>query len=345
MANVVDSGAGSYSGDEDVCAPRNTAAPHAANPRTPQAAGDSALHNSGSLSRPASRGPAARLPDHLALLKPRVMSLVVFTGGVGMAVAPGHIGWADAAATLLCMAGGAGACGALNMWYDADIDALMQRTAGRPIPAKRIDEREALTVGTVLAAVSVGALGLLVNLMAAALLALTIFVYMFVYTMGLKRRTPQNIVIGGIAGALPPVIGWAAVTGGVDAGGLSLLLIIFLWTPPHFWALALCRSGDYERAGVPMMPVVAGAESTCRQIFVYSVLLVASSFLPVILGFEGWIYAGVAGVLGTIFLVRAYAVRCEDEKEARNRAAYRLFGFSIFYLFAIFVALLSGIVH
>ena len=295
----------------------------------------------GALSLP--RGDArAKVPDHLALLKPRVMSLVVFTGAVGMALAPGHISPAHAIATLICMAGGAGGCGALNMWYDADIDGLMQRTAGRPIPTNRVAARDALISGTLLSVLSVLSLGLLVNPVAGALLGLTIAIYVPLYTMFLKRRTAQNIVIGGAAGALPPVIGWAAVTGDAGLGALSLFLIIFLWTPPHFWALAICRSSDYERASIPMLPVVIGPEETARKISIYSVLLVAASFLPSLLGLGGIVYTALAGVLGAVFLVKAFAIQREHEKERRNRAAYKLFGFSIFYMFALFVALLAS---
>ena len=286
-------------------------------------------------------GIAGRVPDHLALLKPRVMSLVVFTGGVGMAVAPGHIDFAHAVATLVCMAAGAGGCGALNMWYDADIDGIMQRTAGRPIPTNRVAAREALITGTLLCVLSVLTLGLLVNAAAAGFLGLTIAIYVPFYTMFLKRRTTLNIVLGGAAGALPPVIGWAAVTGSTGLGALSLFLIIFLWTPPHFWALAICRSSDYERASIPMLPVVAGPEETARQIFIYSVVLVAASFLPSALGLGGIVYTALAAVLGAVFLIRAFAIQREHETEPRNRAAYKLFGFSIFYMFALFVALLA----
>jgi protoheme IX farnesyltransferase len=287
-------------------------------------------------------GFAGRVPDHLALLKPRVMSLVVFTGAVGMAVAPGHIDATRAAATLICMAAGAGGCGALNMWYDADIDGIMQRTAGRPIPANRIAAREALFTGLLLSVLSVLTLGLLVNPAAGAFLALTVAIYVPLYTMFLKRRTARNIVLGGAAGALPPVIGWAAVTGSAGLGALSLFLIIFLWTPPHFWALAICRSSDYERANIPMLPVVAGPGETARQISIYSALLVAASFLPPLLGIAGIVYTALAAVLGAVFLVRAFAIQREHETERRNRAAYRLFGFSIFYMSALFLALLAG---
>ncbi len=285
-------------------------------------------------------GIAGRVPDHLALLKPRVMSLVVFTGGVGMAVAPGHIDFTHAAAALICMAAGAGGCGALNMWYDADIDGIMQRTAGRPIPTNRVAAREALVTGILLSVLSVLTLCLAVNAMAGAMLALTIAIYVPFYTMFLKRRTAQNIVLGGAAGALPPVIGWAAVTGSVGLGAISLFLIIFLWTPPHFWALAICRSSDYERANIPMLPVVVGPEKTARQISIYSVALVAASFLPPLSGVGGVVYTVLAAVLGAIFLVRAFAIQREQDTEGRNRAAYKLFGFSIFYMSALFVALL-----
>ena len=287
-------------------------------------------------------GIAGRVPDHLALLKPRVMSLVVFTGGVGMAVAPGHISAANAVTALICMAAGAGGCGALNMWYDADIDGIMQRTAGRPIPTNRVAALEALITGIVLSILSVLTLGLTVNWVAAAFLGLTIGIYVPFYTMFLKRRTAQNIVLGGAAGALPPVIGWASVTGDAGLGALSLFLIIFLWTPPHFWALAICRSSDYERAGIPMMPAVAGPESTARQMSIYSVLLVVVSLLPPVLGIGGIVYTVLAAVLGGIFLFRAFAVQREQEMERRHKAAYRLFGFSIFYMAALFVALLAS---
>ncbi len=287
-------------------------------------------------------GVRAKVPDHLALLKPRVMSLVVFTGAVGMAVAPGHIGAAEAVATLFCMAGGAGGCGALNMWYDADIDGLMQRTAGRPIPSNRVAARDALISGVLLSVLSVVSLGLLVNLAAAAFLALTIAIYVPLYTMFLKRRTPENIVIGGAAGALPPVIGWAAVTGGADPGALSLFLIIFLWTPPHFWALAICRSSDYVRAGIPMMPVVVGPEATSKKILVYSILLVAVTPLPAVFGIAGAAYLALAAALGAFFMMKAWAVYRAKSEERRNRAAMKLFGYSIFYMFALFVALLAA---
>lgn len=287
-------------------------------------------------------GPTTRVADHLALLKPRVMSLAVFTGWVGLAIAPGQVSLGAAAATLMCMAAGAGACGALNMWYEADIDALMRRTALRPIPRGRVASGAALTIGFGLAVFSVTALGLLVNWIAAALLGFTIALYVLVYTMGLKRRTPLNIVIGGAAGAFPPVIGWAAATGSVDVGALILFLIIFLWTPPHFWSLSLVRIVDYARAGVPMLPVVAGTEETCRQILLYSLLLVAASLAPLSLGLAGPLYAVSAVVLGLLFVSRALALRRQKRRERLIAAAQRLFGFSILYMLGLFAALLAS---
>ena len=278
--------------------------------------------------------------DYIALLKPRVMSLVVFTGLVGLAVAPGSIHPVIAVTALLCIALGAGAAGALNMWYDADIDAGMERTRDRPIPAGRIAPGEALGFGATLAVGAVLVMALVVNLVAAALLAVTVGFYLFVYTMWLKRRTPQNIVIGGAAGALPPVIGWAAVTGAVSLEPFVLFAIIFVWTPPHFWALALKRSGEYERVGVPMLPVAAGPDETRRQILLYSLLLVPLTFLPWIMGFAGALYGATAILLGAGFLagaIQVWRVRVEPAAEAW---AMRLFGFSILYLFLIFAALL-----
>ena len=278
--------------------------------------------------------------DYIALLKPRVMSLVVFTGLVGLAVAPGSIHPVIAITALLCIALGAGAAGALNMWYDADIDAGMERTRDRPIPGGRIAPGEALGFGATLAVGAVLVMALVVNLVAAALLAVTVGFYLFVYTMWLKRRTPQNIVIGGAAGALPPVIGWAAVTGAVSLEPFVLFAIIFVWTPPHFWALALKRSGEYERVGVPMLPVVAGPDETRRQILLYSLLLVPLTFLPWIMGFAGALYGATAILLGAGFLagaIQVWRVRVEPAAEAW---AMRLFGFSILYLFLIFAALL-----
>jgi protoheme IX farnesyltransferase len=278
--------------------------------------------------------------DYFALMKPRVMSLVVFTALVGMVLAPGQLHPALAVIALLCIAVGAGASGALNMWYDADIDACMQRTASRPIPRGQVTPDEALTFGMVLAIGSVLTLGLIVNWLAGALLAGTIAFSVLVYTMWLKRRTPQNIVIGGAAGAFPPMIGWAAATGSVSLESIVLFLIIFMWTPPHFWALALYRARDYERAGVPMLPVVAGAQETRRQIVIYSALLVPLGVWPAFMGLGGPIYALFSIVLGAIFLALAINVHAPREGREADRAAKQLFGFSIFYLFGLFATLL-----
>ena len=289
--------------------------------------------------------PRMRVFDHLVLLKPRVMSLVVFTGAVGFALAPGRLDWMKLVATLSAMAAGAGACGALNMWWDADIDAKMSRTAMRPIPRGAVPAREALAIGALLAVVSVAALGMRVNWLAAGLLALTIAIYIPLYTMVLKRSTPLNIVIGGAAGALPPVIGWAAAANSLSAGPIAMFLIIFLWTPPHFWALALCRSGDYERVSVPMLPNVAGPAATCRQILVYSVLVAAASFGPLVIPGVGLFYGAIVAACDAGFIWRALALyRLRDGEEApRRKAAMALFGFSILYLFVVFAALLAQI--
>jgi protoheme IX farnesyltransferase len=245
-----------------------------------------------------------------------------------------------AVAALLCIAVGAGAAGALNMWYDADIDAAMARTAARPVPRGKITPDEARTFGLVLAAGSVMCLGLMVNWVAGALLALTIGFYIFVYTMWLKRTTPQNIVIGGAAGAFPPMIGWAAATGSVGLEALMLFLIIFVWTPPHFWALALVRSGDYARAGVPMLPVIRGPDVTRRQILIYSLILAPLGVAPALIGLGGELYAGIAIVLGALFLYFAVACWREREGERADRAAKQLFAYSVLYLFLLFAALL-----
>jgi protoheme IX farnesyltransferase len=278
--------------------------------------------------------------DFLALMKPRVMSLVVFTAFTGMVLAPGHLHPVLAAIALIAIAVGAGAAGALNMWYDADIDALMQRTQNRPIPRGRVTPEEALAFGVVLAVGAVMTLGVLVNWAAGGLLALTIGFYIFIYTMWLKRRTAHNIVIGGAAGAIPPMIGWAAVTGGVSREAIVLFLLIFVWTPPHFWALSLYRARDYERAGVPMLPVVAGADETRRQILLYSLVLVALAVLPYAMGLGGPLYAAAACALGAVFLTLSAKVFCVREGRAADRAAKRLFAFSILYLFVLFGALL-----
>jgi protoheme IX farnesyltransferase len=285
---------------------------------------------------PVTGGSVAGVGDYVELLKPRVMSLVVFTGVVGIAVAPGHLHPVLALVAVLCIAVGAGAAGAINMWYDRDIDAVMRRTAGRALPAGRMMPGEALGFGAVLAVGSVVVMALAVNTLAAALLALTIAFYVFVYTIWLKRRTPQNIVIGGAAGAFPPLIGWAAATGGVGWGAVALFAIVFFWTPPHFWALALYRTGDYAKAGVPMLPVVAGPRETKRQMLLYTLVLWPVSLAPWALGVAGATYALGAVVLSALFTASAVRV-CLDEGE---RAARLMFGFSLLYLLLIFSLLL-----
>jgi protoheme IX farnesyltransferase len=282
----------------------------------------------------------SRLADFVTLTKPGVMMLAVFAATVGLIIAPGSLAPLRACLAVLAIAAGAGAAGVLNMWYDADIDAVMTRTARRPLPSGRIGQGEALALGLVLAAGSVVGLALAANPLAAGLLAFTILFYVVVYTAWLKRRTPHNIVIGGAAGALPPVIGWAAATGHIGLEPLVLFLIIFLWTPPHFWALALNRRDDHARAGVPMMPVVAGSTATKRQILLYSLLLVAASLLPCVLGFAGALYGTIAATWGAVFI--AIAFRLSRMRAGDAPVAQRLFVFSIAYLFLLFAALLCG---
>ncbi len=279
--------------------------------------------------------------DFIALLKPRVMSLVVFTAFVGMAMAPATPNPFLAMISIVAIAVGAGASGALNMWYDADIDAIMGRTAKRPVPSGRVTPGEALAFGLILSALSVATLGLMANWVAGALLAFTIFFYAVVYTMWLKRSTPQNIVIGGAAGALPPVVGWAAVTGTVSLESLILFLIIFLWTPPHFWALALFKSSDYERAGIPMLPNVAGHAATKKQILIYAILLAASGVLPVWAGFASLAYGAVAVMLGAGFVWYSWRVFTMPDDDQAMKPAKALFGYSLLYLFILFTALLA----
>nr|WP_108462006.1 heme o synthase [Devosia naphthalenivorans] len=283
----------------------------------------------------------ARVEDYLALLKPSVMQLVVFTAIVGLVVAPGTINPVIGIIAVLCIAIGAGGSGALNMWYDRDIDAIMSRTVNRPIPAGRVTGEEALVFGMVLSLFSVALLGLATNWVAAGLLAFTIFFYAVIYTMWLKRRTPQNIVIGGAAGAFPPMVGWAAVTGTVSIESVVLFLIIFLWTPPHFWALALYKQSDYGAAGVPMMPNVVGNASTKRQIFAYTVVLGASAMLPSVLGFSGWVYTTVAVITGVSFIMLAWRLLRTNEDVAMRKSARSLFNYSLSYLFIVFFAYLA----
>jgi len=289
-----------------------------------------------------SQAPASRVSDFVALLKPRVMTLVVFSGAVGLFVAPGALHPLLAVVAILCIAVGSGAAGAINMWYERDIDAVMARTSDRPLPAGRVAPGDALGFAIVLAVASVVLMAFATNVVAAGLLALAILFYVFVYTVWLKRRTPQNIVIGGAAGAFPPMIGWAAVSGDVSLVSLSLFAVIFLWTPPHFWALALYRSGDYARAGIPMMPVVAGRASTKRQMLAYTLILVPVSLTPALLGGAGLVYAAGAAVLGLMFIASALRVLREPEG-AEDKAAKAMFGFSILYLFLLFAVLLADV--
>jgi protoheme IX farnesyltransferase len=289
--------------------------------------------------------PIATVEDYFSLLKPRVMSLVIFTGLAGLVVAPGPIHPLTAFSALLCIAVGAGASGALNMAYEADIDRLMKRTASRPIPSGVISRGEALGFGWSLSVASVALMLLFVNTLAAALLAFTIFWYVGVYTLALKRRTPQNIVIGGLSGAMPPAIGWAAVTGTLAWQPLLLVAIIFMWTPPHFWSLALFSNADYARAGVPMLPVVSGKRSTRLHIVAYSLLLVPLGLLPYVLGMAGPLYLAASAVLGGLLLWRAVQVTVERD-ETKEPAARRLFAVTLLYLFALFAALIvERVVH
>ncbi|MDR3513196.1 MAG: heme o synthase [Caulobacteraceae bacterium] len=296
----------------------------------------------------------ARWQDYVALLKPRVMSLVVFTGLTGLVCARTPMNPVLAGVAILCIAVGAGASGALNMWYDADIDARMRRTRGRPVPAGRVQGADALGLGITLSILSVGLMVLAVNLLAAALLAFTIAFYAVVYTMWLKRSTPQNIVIGGLAGALPPVIGWAAASGSTPLNAWLLCAIIFLWTPPHFWSLSLYTSEDYAKVGVPMMPVVKGAASTRRQILAYSLVFVPVAVAPAFTGLGGGLYLAVSGLGGLAFIglaVRVFLGRAGEaagdraeglyDVKANAKDARNLFAFSILYLFALFAALLA----
>ena len=285
-------------------------------------------------------GLTTRVPDFLALMKPRVMLLAVFTAFAGLVVSPVSLDPLLGSLAMVAIAVGAGAAGMLNMWYDADIDAVMTRTARRPIPRGRISRREALAFGLCLSCGSVLVLGIATNVAAAGLLAFTIFFYVVVYTLWLKRITPQNIVIGGAAGAFPPVVGWASATGDIGLEPIVLFLIIFLWTPPHFWALSLNRADEYRRAGVPMLPVVAGRAATKLQILIYSVLLVPTSLLPWALGYAGALYGVVALASGAVLL--ALALQLHRSQQSDRQAAQRLFLFSISYLFLLFAALLSS---
>jgi heme o synthase len=279
----------------------------------------------------------ARVSDFIALLKPRVMTLVVFTGIAGIWMAPGHLHPFLSLVAVLCIAVASGAAGAINMWYERDIDALMSRTKNRPLPQGRIDPSEALSFGVVLTVFSVFLMGVAVNWSAAALLAFASFFYVFVYTVWLKRRTPQNIVIGGAAGAFPPMIGWAAVTGHMSAESVLMFMLIFLWTPPHFWALALYRNEDYKRAGVPMLPVVAGAAATKRQILLYTLILAPFALAPYFMGMAGAVYLAGAALLHGLFVLNAVRIL----RETGHKYARVMFGYSIFYLFALFALMMA----
>jgi len=288
--------------------------------------------------------PRFRITNYALLLKPRVMSLVVFTAAVGMFLAPGGIaviGPLTATIAVLCIAIGAGASGAINMWYDRDIDLHMLRTKNRPLPAGRLEPIEALAFGVFLTIGSVAAMAHWVNAISAVLLAATILYYVFIYTVWLKRRTPHNIVIGGASGALPPVIGWAAVTGDVGLDAVLLFAIIFLWTPPHTWALALFRRGDYEAAGVPMLPVVAGERETKHQMLIYTAILIPATLLPVMTGMSGAVYGVAALALGAGLARHSWRVWKDDSDMDGGKTARPMFFFTILYLFLIFVALLA----
>ncbi len=282
----------------------------------------------------------SRVSDFFALLKPRVMSLVIFSGFAGMVVAPGFSDLHPflAVVAMMCLAVGAGAAGAVNMWYDRDIDAVMNRTKDRPIPAGRVNADEALSFAIVLSIFSVMIMGMALNWLAAGLLGFASVFYIAIYTMWLKRSTPQNIVIGGAAGAFPPMIGWAAVTGDVTLYPIILFLIIFIWTPPHFWALSLFANEDYKRANIPMMPIVAGERSTKIQMLIYTLILLPLTLAPYFLGFASARYGVIAGVLGVLFVLSAVRVLMhQDLKHARL-----MFGYSVFYLFALFLAVMAG---
>ncbi|HLI21298.1 MAG TPA: heme o synthase [Stellaceae bacterium] len=292
----------------------------------------------------AAAGPGAvgSVGDYIALLKPRVMSLVVFTGWAGLYLAPGHLNPVLGAVAVLCIAVAAGAAGAINMWYDRDIDALMERTKDRPLPAKRMAPADALGFGVVLGVGAVVMMALALNVVAAILLAITIGFYVFIYTIWLKRRTPQNIVIGGAAGAFPPIVGWAAVTGQIGLPALALFALIFFWTPPHFWALSLYRTGDYAKAGVPMLPVVAGASETKKQMLLYTIALWPVALAPTLLHAASWFYGVPALAISAGFtLCSVRVMRDPDISSEKPGAAKQMFHFSLLYLFLLFALLVA----
>ena len=274
------------------------------------------------------------------LMKPRVMSLVIFTCAVGLLIAPVKINFLDAILSLLAVALGSGAAGALNMWYESDLDSLMTRTCLRPIPTGKLTKKQALVFGILSSLFSVIALYIFSNLISAFILAVTILFYLFVYTIWLKRKTPQNIVIGGASGALPPVIGWAIATNGISLEPVILFLIIFIWTPSHFWALSLYKTEDYRKAKIPMMPITSGIQKTKTNILIYSALLFVISLVPFLLNFSGIIYLTVAFILSSYYLFISYELFKAKKAPLERKLANRLFGFSIFYLFIIFVTLL-----
>ena len=279
----------------------------------------------------------ATVGEFFQLMKPRVMSLVIFTGFAGMFLAPGQMHPILAAVALFAIAAGAGASGAINQWYDRDIDAVMSRTRNRPIPAGRVVPAEALALGIVISFLSVLLLSLTSNLLAGGLLAFTIFFYAVIYTVWLKRSTAQNIVIGGAAGALPPMVGWAAVTGSISIESIALFALIFVWTPPHFWALALVKNDDYKQAGVPMLPVVAGAAETRKQILIYALILAPTGLAPYALSMTTLLYPAIAAMMGIVFVGLAVSLY----RKPSDAAAWKLFKFSIFYLFILFAALIA----
>ena len=284
-----------------------------------------------------------KVAGYIELMKPRVMSLVVFTAFAGLIAAPGQIDWFIALVAILCTAGAAGSAGAINMWYDADIDAQMARTAARPIPSGQVQPAEALTLGVILGGFSCMFMGLAVNWFASALLLITILFYVVVYTAWLKRRTPQNIVIGGAAGAFPPMIGWAAVTGGTAIEPIIMFAIIFLWTPPHFWALALYKEKEFAQASLPMLPNVAGARATKWQMLAYTLILLPVGMAPAFLGTTGWVYGAAAAVIGGLFVLTA--VRVLQARPGDLAPARRMFAFSILHLFLLFALVILDARH